>query len=91
MQRIDLAESPHTVTRWWVRGERGELGHAVIGLGRLADQRWFVAKAEHGTNMAWLARDERHGCEVIQAWINRRGGVKMWPEITGKAVDRAPA
>jgi len=82
VERIDLGAVGHTVHRWWVRGTRGELGHAVLGLGQLERGGWFVAKAEHGTNMAWLADDERHACEVVQRWISRRGGDQWWRELT---------
>src|ERR1051325_3500592 len=69
MESVDLGATPHTVQRWWARGSPGELGHAVIGLGRLQAGPWFVAKAEHGTNMAWLARDERHARGVAAQGI----------------------
>ena len=82
MQRIDLAELEHTVHRWWIRGRRGDIDHAVIGLGELGDRRWFVAKAERGTNMAWAATDERHACEVVQRWLTRRGGTAVWREVS---------
>jgi hypothetical protein len=85
MESVDLGATPHTVQRWWARGSPGELGHAVIGLGRLQAGPWFVAKAEHGTNMAWLARDERHACDVVQQWIVRRGGIAAWPEVSPAA------
>jgi hypothetical protein len=81
VERIDLGSFGHTVRRWWVRGAKGHVGHAVIGLGELADQRWFVAKAERGTNMAWLARDERHACEVVERWLQHRGGMTLWREV----------
>lgn len=84
MERIELGVVEHTVRRWWVRGAEGEVGHAVIGLGELAAGRWFVAKAERGTNLAWLARDERHACDVVERWLQHRGGLTLWREVSSR-------
>lgn len=81
MERVDLGEVQHTVRRWWVRGERGDLDHGVIALGELGCGRWFIAKAERGTNMAWIAGDERAACHAVDRWINRRGGTSAWQEL----------
>lgn len=82
MERIDLAGVDHVVHRWWVKGAPGELGHAVIGLGQLADQRWFAARAGRGWAGVWVARDERQACDAIASWMRRRGGHQAWQEIT---------
>ena len=78
---MDLAELEHTVQRWWVRGRQGDLDHAVIGLGQTAAGAWFVAKAERGTNMAWLAVDERAACVAVEKWLARRGGPAKWQKL----------
>jgi hypothetical protein len=81
MQAIDLADAAHVVHRWWITGVPGELGHAVVGLGQLADGRWFAARAGRGWAGAWVARDERQACDAVEAWMRRRGGHQAWREI----------
>jgi len=82
MERIDLAGVDHVVHRWWVKGQAGETGHAVIGLGQLGDGRWFAARAGKSWSGVWVARDERHACEAVERWMHRRGGHQAWREIT---------
>ena len=91
-ERIELAESPHTLHRWWVRGELGDLGHAVIGLGQIETGQWFATRAARGWSRAWAARAERQACDAVQSWINRRGGIAAWQEVTpaGEACGAAP-
>ncbi|MFI5898346.1 hypothetical protein ACIA5D_50555 [Actinoplanes sp. NPDC051513] len=81
MERVVLGEAEHRVGRLWVRGRRGNLHHGLIGMGELADRRWFIAKAERGTNMAWIAGDERAACSAVERLIARRGGHETWQEI----------
>ena len=82
MDRIDLAEAKHEVRRRWVRGQPGDIGHATIAYGVTAAGQWFVAQYERRGTIAWLARDEGHAGDVIQKWINRRGGMGRWREIS---------
>lgn len=82
MESIELGSLEYEVHRRWVRGRPGEIGHAVIGYGLTADGRWFVAQFARRGTMAWVALDEGHAGDVVQKWINRRGGMGRWRELS---------
>lgn len=81
MERIDLAAVEHQVHRRWVRGRPDDIGHAEIAYGKTAAGHWFVAQYERRGFMAWIALHEGHAGDLIQRWINRRGGMSEWTEV----------
>jgi hypothetical protein len=89
VEAIDLTEVDHEVRRRWQRGQPGDVGYAVIAYGQTAAGLWFVAQYERRGTMAWLAMDEGHAGDVIQRWINRRGGMGKWREIRSTRTEAA--
>jgi len=80
MQRIDLDGLP-PAERTWAVGDPGQRGYVEIRIGKVDQYRWYAARIGHGATKVRIVYDERQAYDVIQPWIDRRGGIRQWREI----------
>lgn len=79
MQRIDLAETPHTPHRAWQIHQPGDIRYQRFEYGQLETGRWYAARTGRRGTQAWVARDERQACDTVDQWLRRSG--QPWRQI----------